>query len=231
MLPLNVFHPTKRFGISLAFFLAVFFSLLLSGCGGGGYGGGGGGMYATPILTSIAITPSSGIVIIGTPAQLTATGNYSNGTTADLTSLVTWTSVAPGTASVGSSTGLVTGVAVGTTNITAAMPSLYGTITSPAASITVTDAMLQSIAITPATISIARGNTTTFTATGTFLGGLVGNVSGSVTWASSDPTVATIDARGIATGVGLGTSGTGTCNIRATLGAVVASPEAILTVL
>ncbi len=220
MLPLNLFHPTKQFGISLAFFLAVFFSFLLSGCGGGGYGGGAGGMYATPTLTSITITPSSGIVIIGTPAQLTATGNYSNGTTADLTTLVTWTSVAPGTASVGSSTGLVTGIAAGTTNITAAMPSLYGAITSPAASITVTSDTLSSIAITPATISIARGNTTTFTATGTFSGGTTGNISGSVTWTSSDPTVATIDARGIATGVGLGTSGTGTCNITATLNGI-----------
>ena len=221
MLPLNVFHPTKRFGISLAFFLAVFFSFLLSGCGGGGYGGG--SMYTTPTLTSITITPSSGVVIIGasaTTAQLTATGNYSNGTTADLTTLVTWTSVAPGTASVGSSTGLVTGVAVGTTNITAAMPSLYGTITSPAASITVTDATLQSIAITPATISIGRGNTTIFTATGTFSNSTTGNISGSVIWTSSDTTVATIDARGIATGVGLGTLGTGTCNITATLNGI-----------
>jgi hypothetical protein len=105
--------------------------LILTGCGGGG--------ASTPpvTLSSIAISPDPVYIGIGTTLQLAATGTYSNGSTADLTSSVTWTSSNLATASVGS-TGLVTlasGAAVpATTNVSARLNA----VTSPSVILTVT---------------------------------------------------------------------------------------------
>jgi uncharacterized protein YjdB len=144
----------------------------------------------------------------GTTASLMATGTYSDKTTKDITTKVTWTSAAPDTASVGPSTGVVAGVTVGATAVTATLDG----VKSPDASITVTAATLSSIAITPTTTStppllpIAKGNTTTLTATGIYSDGTSGNLSGTVTWISSDKTVVTVNNSGVATGAGIGTS-------------------------
>ena len=79
--------------------------------------------------------------------------------------------------------------------------------------LTVTAAALQSIAVTPANPSIAKGTTQQFTATGTFSDNSTQDLTSQVTWASADPAVATITAAGLATGVATGTS-----TITATLG-------------
>jgi len=67
---------------------------------------------------------------------------------------------------------------------------------------------VDSIAVTPGTQSLASGKTAQFTAMA--LVGHAGhppqNVTNSVTWTSSDTTVATISAGGLATGVGAGTA-------------------------
>ena len=109
----------------------IFIALLLAGCGGGS------GSSPTPVtLSSIAITPNPVFIGAGTTFNLTATGTYSDSTTADLTSRVIWKSFDLKTASV-SPTGVVTaGTASGatTTTITAAMNG----VTSPAVTITIT---------------------------------------------------------------------------------------------
>ena len=58
--------------------------------------------------------------------------------------------------------------------------------------LTVTAATLQSIAVTPANPSIAKGATQQFTATGTFSDNSTQNLTAQVTWASATTTVATI---------------------------------------
>ncbi|MGH9711756.1 MAG: Ig-like domain-containing protein [Candidatus Acidiferrales bacterium] len=65
---------------------------------------------------------------------------------------------------------------------------------------------LQSISITAASLSIAKGTTDQFTATGTFSDGSMQNLTGSVTWTSQTTGIATITAGGLATGVGVGTA-------------------------
>ena len=65
---------------------------------------------------------------------------------------------------------------------------------------------LVSIAVTPASPSIAKGGTQQFTATGTYSDGSTQNLTNSVTWSSSNTSVATISGTGLATGVGTGTS-------------------------
>ncbi len=87
-------------------------------------------------LTSIALSPTGPTVAKGLTQQFTATGTYTDGTTANLTSQVTWAS---GTASVATisnasgSQGLASTLATGTTVITASL----GGVTSPGDTLTV----------------------------------------------------------------------------------------------
>ncbi len=178
------------------------------------------GSHKTKTLTSIAVTPATPANLkVGATQQFTATGTYSDSTTADITSSVTWASGTTATATI-STGGLATGVAAGTTSITATQ----GSVVSPGVTLTVI--ALQSIAITPnpATIPTLPG-TLQFTATGTYTDSSTANITTQVTWASATPAVATIGANtGLATGVSVGGS-----NITATLGSVV-SPVVVLAV-
>src|SRR6266478_4829127 len=86
----------------------------------------------TKTLSSIAVTPASPAHLkVGATQQFTATGTYSDNTTADITSTVTWASGTPATATI-STAGLATGVAQGTTQISA---SLSG-VASPGVTLT-----------------------------------------------------------------------------------------------
>lgn len=77
---------------------------------------------------------------------------------------------------------------------------------------------LVSIAVTPTNPSIAMGLTQQFTATGTFSDNSTKDITGSVTWSSLTPSVATIIAGGMATCVG-----TGSTTIKAVSGSVTGS--------
>ena len=103
-----------------------------------------------PALASIAVTPANPSIANGLTQQFTATGTYSNGTTNDLTNLVTWASATPSVATI-SSTGLAQSLATGTTNITAA----YDGVTSPTDTLTVTTST------PPATATFNGKDTTT----------------------------------------------------------------------
>ncbi len=89
---------------------------------------------------------------------------------------------------------------------------------------------LDSIQVTPSTQSVTIGQTTQFTANGTYGNGrrpTVKNITSSVSWASSTPSVATVNASGVATAMGAGTT-TITANATAFNGDV--SSSATLTV-
>ncbi|PYQ72847.1 MAG: hypothetical protein DMG04_16050 [Acidobacteria bacterium] len=72
---------------------------------------------------SVAITGAAPTV--GSTAQFTATATMSNGTTQDVTSSATWQSGDAAIATV-SSAGVVTGVAAGSTTVTATYQSVSG---------------------------------------------------------------------------------------------------------
>jgi hypothetical protein len=80
------------------------------------------------ILTSISVTPLNPLITVGANLQMKATGNYSDGTSYDITPLVVWTSSNTGVATV-STTGLATGVAPGITTIKAAVGVVSGITT------------------------------------------------------------------------------------------------------
>ena len=91
----------------------------------------------TASLTGIAITASTDPLNVSEGAQLTALGTYSDGSTADVTSTVTWSSGGPTIlwiASDESSVGLSVGIAPGTVTVTATENGITAT-----ASVTVSD--------------------------------------------------------------------------------------------
>jgi hypothetical protein len=91
----------------------------------------------------------------------------------------------------------------------------------------VTNSKLQSISITPATLSIPIGNTAQFIATGIYSDGSTQNLTNNVTWISSSITTATISnaigSHGLATGLVAGSSG-----ITASLDGVTASTNLVV---
>jgi uncharacterized protein YjdB len=79
-------------------------------------------------LVSVVVTPANPSVVAGSTRQFTATGHYSDSTTRGLTSTATWSSGTPSKATIGS-TGLATGVAAGTTSISATSGGIAGSTT------------------------------------------------------------------------------------------------------
>ncbi len=176
-------------------------------------------LQGTPAtLTSIAVTPANPSIAKGTTQPFTATGTYSDGSTQNLTSTVTWSSSNTSVATVTGS-GVASGVGIGASTIQAASGSVTGSTT-----LTVTAAVLSSIAVTPANPSIAKGTTQPFTATGTYSDGSTQNLTGTVIWSSSNLAVATITSAGVASGVATGTS-----TIQAASGSVIGSTTLTVT--
>jgi len=85
-------------------------------------------------LESITVTPSTPSIIAGNAQQFTATGTYDDDSTEDLTSTATWASSSTGVATI-TIGGLATGVAAGTTSISATLGAVSDsetlTVTAP----------------------------------------------------------------------------------------------------
>ena len=158
-------------------------------------------VLAVPIA-SVVISPTSASVLVGsntapfTAVAKDASGNVLNGR------VITFASSNTAVATVDATSGVATGVAPGTTTITAASEGK----TSNNATLTVTAVPVASVTISPTTQSVVDGSTTpAFTAVTKDAGGgvLTGRV---VTWNSSNTGVATINSSGVATGVAPGTT-------------------------
>ena len=151
-------------------------------------------------LLTLSITPPSPILARGLQKQLTATGVFTDNTTQDLTKQVTWTSATKTVASVGAD-GLLTAVSVGSTNVSAK----FGT-TSATTLVTVSAAVVESIALTPPDPSLPKGMTRVLMATATLSDGTTEAVSSPAEWTSSDESVATVNSAGVVTAIALGTT-------------------------
>ena len=84
-------------------------------------------------LVSIAVTPANPSIAQGVTQQFTATGTYSDNSTQNLTSSVTWSSSNMAVAIIGSDAGLATGVHTGSTTISAASGSISEGVGLPVA--------------------------------------------------------------------------------------------------
>jgi uncharacterized protein YjdB len=155
-----------------------------------------------PGPSSLEVTPGPVTdLLVGNIEQYTAMGTFPDGTTEDITSQVNWSSDKTDIATIDAD-GLVTGVTPGTTHIKA---SVCG-ITSPPVTLTVIFPKLSSIAVTPIPSNLWVNFTMQFKAIGTYSNGYTKDISTEVTWNSTDISVATVSADGLATAVSPGTT-------------------------
>ena len=183
-------------------------------------------------LTSISLTPASGLVAPGSSLQFNAVGSFSDGTTQNLNSWVTWSSSNTNIATV--SAGLATGQSGGIATISAQSGSL-----SASAQLLVESATLSFIQVTPHNTSVPATINVQFKALGTFANGDTQDLTSVVTWTSSASSVGTISntkgSFGLATATAPGATtisaafagqiGTATLNVTsATLASIAVTP-------
>jgi uncharacterized protein YjdB len=125
----------------------------------------------------ITLTPTSTTIVAGTTKRFTATLTGTNSTG------VVWSSSNPAVATV-TAAGDVTGLAIGTTTITAT--AAYDLSVSATAAVLVSSAGV-SVSVTPSTVSLQVGQTQALTAT------VTGASVTSVIWTSSNSAVASVD--------------------------------------
>jgi trimeric autotransporter adhesin len=184
-------------------------------------------LTVTPaVLVSIALIPGNPSIANGTQQLFAAVGTYTDTSTHDVTAAVTWSSSDTTVATVSNasgSNGLATSISQGSVTITAGLGAILGST-----GLTVTPAALVSIAVIPANPSIANGTSQQFAATGTYTDGSTQSLTNSVSWSSSDTTVASVSnassSRGLAS-----SAGQGTVVITATLGTISGSTGLTVT--
>ncbi len=176
--------------------------------------------FTAPAVARIEVTPASASIAIGQTQQFTArafnaSGNEMSGV------IFTWESSAPAVASVDEN-GLATGKSEGTTEIRA---RARGSVSAPApVSVRFVPRELTSVEVSPTASTIPVGGQQQFTARG--LDQFGNEMTGlTFTWESTNPSVATVDSNGLATGLGIGTTtirasaggktGTATLNVTA----------------
>ncbi len=175
-------------------------------------GGTGGGGTGNVDVTSIAIIPTTqSVQSPGETAQFLAIGTASNGATVNLTNLVTWASSSVQIATI-TAAGTATAVGQGTATITALFTNTDGTAVTGVATFTVMGGAAEAVTaltIIPGSEALAASQTGQFIALGTSgTSGLETDVTSSpnIAWSSSIPTIATVSATGLATGVSAGTT-------------------------
>jgi hypothetical protein len=139
----------------------------------------------------------------GTQQSLSATGFYSDGSSADITAQVVWQSSEPAIAQVNG--GQVTGMSEGSTEVVASLSGV-----EDRADIAVTAAVLRSLEIVPDSHTVAVGTFADFTVNGTYSDGSVQPLTAAVTWQTADTSVAHISnsdgSRGRVTGLTQGST-------------------------
>lgn len=153
---------------------------------------------APAALVSLAITPPAVSLFAGESRQLTATATYSDGTAVNVTTQSQFTSA--NTSAVSSTAqGLITGVASGSSTISAAFGGKIATSTASTAAVTLTG-----ISISPASATISLGATQAYVVTARYSDNSTAIVTSSANLSSSVTGIATVLNTGVATGVSVG---------------------------
>lgn len=139
-----------------------------------------------PAVKSVTVAPSAPSVDVGKTQQFSATvTDVNNNTVTDRP--VTWSSSNTAVATIDANSGLATVVSAGTTTITATSGGVSGTTTLTGVPV------VTSVEVAPASPSIVQNASTTLTAT--VKDGAGNSLSGqTITWTSSDPSVASLSA-------------------------------------
>jgi uncharacterized protein YjdB len=163
----------------------------------------------TETLVRIIVEPmTEGPGHVGRTKKFKAVAHYSNNASYTVTEVVTWASTETGIATIDSS-GVATGMAEGSTDITAQSPD--GSMISNPAALEVSAAVLDSLTIEPATvIKLPAGLYGPFKAIAAFSDNYTGDATNYVDWSSSDTAVATVSnsdgSKGLVTGIKVGTA-------------------------
>jgi uncharacterized protein YjdB len=146
----------------------------------------------TSMVASVSVSPSSRSLQTGDSFQLSATLRNADGAVVSGPS-VTWSTTDPAVASV-SATGLVEALTSGSANISASAGGAIGWASvsvSASAADSSADPVVTSIVLSPTSASLPVGGTTQLAATPTDAAGQP-VVGATVSWASSDPRIATV---------------------------------------
>lgn len=172
----------------------------------------------SPALVSIAVTPATATIALGSSQQYQAIGTYSDGSTQNVTTLLSWSSSTPAVSTI-SSTGLATGLSQGTVVLTGGSESVSASVT-----LTVAAPSLVSIIVTPNAASLSIGATQQLSAAGIYTDGSTQNLTGSTTWVSSNPSIISVSSAGLATAVAAGNA-----TITATSGSTSGTAALVVT--
>jgi Bacterial Ig-like domain (group 2) len=143
-----------------------------------------------PTLQAISVTSSKESIPLGETLQLSATGQYNDGSTQDLTTSVHWASSSPVILSINSS-GAVAAKAIGSATITAAVGMIKG-----ATPLAVGPPVVLSFKIAPAASLLAAGGHEQLSAFETLSDGTTQHMTGAGSWSSSNPSVADVTNEG-----------------------------------
>jgi hypothetical protein len=153
-----------------------------------------------PSLKSITLSPQSIVLTPNHSVQLTALGTFTDGTTQDLSGLVTWSTTPNGVITVNPS-GLATASSPGAATITATKETIMGSDT-----LSVVLPSLVSISLSPRGIILTPHHSVQLNAIGAYSDSSRQDISDSVNWVTSPHGVVAVDHRGVATGEALGTA-------------------------
>jgi len=170
-------HVLRCFPVLLSF-------LFLAACGGGG--GSSPDQASGPGLSRIEITPSLPSVAQGTTLDFIATGISSDNSTRPLTNDVTWQSSDDSIATV-SGSGVVTALVAGQVTLQASLDGIVGSTV-----LTVTNAALTSLEISPGSLQLAAGTNIEVSLIGHYSDGSTQNLEAQASWAITDTNIASL---------------------------------------
>jgi hypothetical protein len=180
-------------------------------------------LLTSSVVRSIAVTPTDSAIAPGIVQQFTATGTLSNNAKQNITEFAAWSTVPPGIVAI-TGTGLGLSLAPGTAIITASLGEVQGS-----AVVTVAEASLVSIRISPGSPSIDVGVNQQFTAHGVFSDGATRDITSEVTWISSNTRVAIIGNAAGTKGLAL-SQAAGSTMISAVLNGISSDPVALTVI-
>ena len=174
-------------------------------------------------LESLEIVPRSVTIPVDDQTQLRALGQFSNGDLLDVTGQVTWGSDDTGIAAFSrGEPGRVAGINGGTTRVTAELDGVLAEAT-----VTVTEAEVVQLSITPPVIVTPAGGDVRLRASAVFSNDVAVDVTTEALWVSGDGRIAEI--RQVGDTIRLEAVSAGTTTIRATYGGVTASASVTVT--
>lgn len=169
------------------------------------------------LLTSITVTSHTDMMPLGTTQQMSAIGRYTDGSSRDLTNSASWVSASDHVVSI-SGSGVADAKSLGASIISATSAGISGS-----ALLTVSQAALTTIGISPANSTIPLASNLQLAAIGSFTDASMRDVTNSVVWGVDNTSVVNVSSTGNATARHVGSTG-----VNATLSGIQSSTTIVV---